>query len=135
MPELAEKCQDLSWLLTDMAKRTPGTRGVLLLSSDGLVKAAHNLDTDAAEHMAALSSGLHSLARAAGRKLASGDEVRHIAVEVDGARLFITPAGNGTCLAVLASTNTDTAMLAFEMAQLVMGVRPYLATPNRRAAC
>ena len=41
--------EDLSWLLTGLVNRVPHTRSALLLSSDGLVKAAEGLDTGAAE--------------------------------------------------------------------------------------
>lgn len=57
--------EDLSWLLTGLVNRVPHTRSALLLSSDGLVKAAEGLDTDAADQLAALASGLYSLARSA----------------------------------------------------------------------
>src|SRR5262245_33230588 len=45
---------DLSWLLTGLVQRVPHARSALLLSSDGLVKAAHGFDPDSADHMAAL---------------------------------------------------------------------------------
>jgi predicted regulator of Ras-like GTPase activity (Roadblock/LC7/MglB family) len=125
---------DLSWLLTGLVQRVPHTRSALLLSSDGLVKAAHGLDTDTADHLAALASGLYSLARSAGIRFGSGGEVRQVVVELDTALLFVSTAGSGACLAVLAESETDAAVLGYEMAMLVKSVRPYLATPARQAA-
>jgi len=125
---------DLSWLLTGLVQRVPHTRSALLLSSDGLVKAAHGLDNDAADHLAALASGLYSLARSAGMRFGDGSEVRQVVVELDTALLFVSTAGSGACLAVLAETEADAAVLGYEMAMLVKSVRPYLATPARQSA-
>ncbi|WP_101257490.1 roadblock/LC7 domain-containing protein [Streptomyces barkulensis] len=125
---------DLSWLLTGLVQRVPHTRSALLLSSDGLVKAAHGLDTDTADHLAALASGLYSLARSAGIRFGSGGEARQVVVELDTALLFVSTAGSGACLAVLAGSEADAAVLGYEMAMLVKSVRPYLATPARQPA-
>lgn len=124
---------DLSWLLTRLVQRVPHTRSALLLSSDGLVKAAHGLETDAADHMAALASGLYSLARSAGHRFGDGGAVRQVVVELETTLMFVSTAGSGTCLAVLASRDADAAVLGYEMAMLVKSVRPYLVTPVRQA--
>ncbi|MGP3981627.1 roadblock/LC7 domain-containing protein [Streptomyces sp. KR80] len=124
---------DLSWLLTGLVQRVPHTRNALLLSSDGLVKAVHGLETDAADHMAALASGLYSLARSAGMRFGDGGEVRQVVVELDTTLLFVSTAGSGACLAVLAEREADAAVLGYEMAMLVKSVRPYLGTPARQA--
>lgn len=123
---------DLSWLLTGLVQRVPHSRSALLLSSDGLVKAAHGLDPDTADHMAALASGLYSLARSAGMRLGDGGEVRQVVVELDASLLFVSTAGQGACLAVSAGREADAAVLGYEMAMLVKSVRPYLATPARQ---
>lgn len=125
---------DLSWLLTGLVQRVPHTRSALLLSSDGLVKAAHGLETDTADHLAALASGLYSLARSAGARFGDGGDVRQVVVELDTSLLFVSTAGQGACLAVLAGRDADAAVLGYEMAMLVKSVRPYLATPARQAA-
>ncbi|WP_326688737.1 MULTISPECIES: roadblock/LC7 domain-containing protein [unclassified Streptomyces] len=125
---------DLSWLLTGLVERVPHARSALLLSSDGLVKAFHGLETDTADHMAALASGLYSLGRSAGVRFADGDNVRQVVVELDTSLLFVTTAGHGACLAVFAGSEADAAVLGYEMAMLVKSVRPYLATPARQSA-
>lgn len=123
---------DLSWLLTGLVQRVPHTDSALLLSADGLVKAVHGLEPDTADHMAALASGLYSLARSAGVRLGEGGEVRQVVVELDVSLLFVSTAGQGACLAVLAGREADAAVLGYEMAMLVKSVRPYLATPPRQ---
>ncbi|GAA3770077.1 roadblock/LC7 domain-containing protein [Streptomyces chiangmaiensis] len=123
--------QNLDWLLKGLVERVPGTRSALLLSADGLRKAAEGLNDDEADHMAALASGLHSLARSAGVRFADGADVRQVVVELDTALLFVSAAGSGACLAVMADREADAAVLGYEMAMLVKSVRPYLATPAR----
>ncbi|SFC46701.1 roadblock/LC7 domain-containing protein [Streptomyces aidingensis] len=125
---------DLSWLLSGLVQRVPHTRSALLLSSDGLVKAAHGLDIDAADHLAALASGLYSLARSAGARFGDGGDVRQVVVELDATLLFVSTAGQGACLAVLAGRDADAAVLGYEMAMLVKSVRPALMTPARQHA-
>ncbi|MFB7497404.1 roadblock/LC7 domain-containing protein [Streptomyces sp. NPDC056161] len=131
----AGQSKNLDWLLAGLVQRVPYTRSALLLSSDGLSKAFDGLETVAeAEHLAALSSGLHSLARSAGMQFAQGADVRQVVVELDTALLFVCAAGSGACLAVLADREADAAVLGYEMAMLVKSVRPYLATPIRQPA-
>ncbi|MER7664055.1 MULTISPECIES: roadblock/LC7 domain-containing protein [unclassified Streptomyces] len=126
--------QNLDWLLQGLVKRVPYTRSALLLSSDGLTKAVDGLGTDEADHMAALASGMYSLARSAGSRFAGGADVRQVVVELDTALLFVSAAGSGACLAVLADSEADAAVLGYEMAMLVKSVRPYFATPARNQA-
>ena len=125
--------EELSWLLSGLLQRARHTRSALLLSSDGLVKAAYGLDdTDAADQLAALSSGLHSLARSAGKRFDNGGEVRQVLVELSNSLLFISTAGHGAVLAVLAGREADPSVVGYEMAMLVKSVRPHLVTPDRR---
>ncbi|BDM71047.1 dynein regulation protein LC7 [Streptomyces nigrescens] len=125
---------DLSWLLTGLVQRVPHARSALLLSSDGLVKAAHGFEPDSADHMAALASGLYSLARSAGVRFGDGDNVLQVVVELEASFLFVSTAGSGACLAVLAGREADVAVLGYEMSMLVKSVRPYLSTPARHQA-
>jgi predicted regulator of Ras-like GTPase activity (Roadblock/LC7/MglB family) len=126
---------DLGWLLAGLVQRVPHTRSALLLSSDGLKKAAHGLDADSADHLAALASGLFSLARSAGQRFGGGGErVRQVVAELDDTLLFVSTAGSNAVLAVLAARGADAGVLGYEMSQLVKSVRPYLATPARQSA-
>lgn len=124
---------DLDWLLTGLVQRVPYTRSAVLLSSDGLVKSVHGMDADSADHMAALASGLYSLGRSAGIRFGDGGEVRQVVVELDTSLLFVSTAGSGTYLAVVAGRETDAAVLGYEMTMLVKSVRPYLVTPPRHS--
>lgn len=125
------KSSDLDWLLSSLVQRVPHTRSALLLSSDGLKKAFHGLDSDSADHLAAVSSGLFSLARSAGNRFGGSAGVRQVVAELDDTLLFVSTAGSGAVLAVLAGRDADAGVLGYEMSQLVKSVRPYLATPAR----
>jgi predicted regulator of Ras-like GTPase activity (Roadblock/LC7/MglB family) len=126
--------QDLVWLLSGLIERVPDTRSALLLSSDGLRKAAHGLDDDGADHLAALASGLFSLARSAGVAFGGSDVVRQVVAELQDTLLFVSAAGSGAVLAVIAENTADPGVLGYEMAQLVKSVRPYLGVPVRQPA-
>ena len=126
--------QDLVWLLSGLVDRVPDTRSALLLSSDGLRKAAHGLDDDGADHLAAIASGLFSLARSAGTRFGGTDIVRQVVAELEDSLLFVSAAGSGAVLAVIAGKKADPGVLGYEMAQLVKSVRPYLSTPSRQQA-
>ncbi|HEV2638934.1 MAG TPA: roadblock/LC7 domain-containing protein [Actinocrinis sp.] len=127
-----DSIQRLSWLITGLVERVPQARSALLLSADGLVRArTSDLEKDDADHLAAVASGLWSLASGAGRKFAESGAVRQVVVEMDGALLFVGAAGFGTCISVLTSDKADPGLIGFEMAQLVRSVRPHLETAAR----
>jgi predicted regulator of Ras-like GTPase activity (Roadblock/LC7/MglB family) len=126
--------QDLVWLLSGLIDRVPDAKSALLLSSDGLRKAVHGLDHDGADHLAAVASGLFSLARSAGTRFDGTDGVRQVVAELDQSLLFVSAAGSGAVLAVIAGKGADPGVLGYEMAQMVKSVRPYLSTPARQEA-
>jgi predicted regulator of Ras-like GTPase activity (Roadblock/LC7/MglB family) len=122
---------DLAWLLRGLAEEVPVIRGSVLLSSDGMMKATHGMDRASAEHLAALASGLFSMARSAGTKFDNNNEVRQVVAELKQSQLFISWAGFNSVLAVLARGDGDPAVIGFEMARLIKAVRPFLDTAAR----
>ncbi|MFC9243726.1 roadblock/LC7 domain-containing protein [Streptomyces sp. 24-1644] len=122
---------ELDWLLDDMVTRVGEVRHVVVLSSDGLaVGASSALSREDAEHLAAVASGFHSLAKGAGRHFRAGG-VRQTMVEMDDGFLFVAAAGDGSCLAVLSTAAADIGLVAYEMARLVKRVGEHLRTPPR----
>ena len=122
---------DLAWLLKGLAEEVPVIRGSVLLSSDGMMKAAHGMDRASSEHLAALASGLFSMARSAGSKFDDDNEVRQVVTELKSSQLFISWAGFNSVLAVLAKGGADPAVVGFEMGRLIKAVRPFLDTAAR----
>jgi uncharacterized protein len=122
---------ELGWLLDDILGKVPSARHALLLSVDGLVLGSDSaMNTDSADHLAAIASGLASLARGAGRRFEVGS-VRSTIVEFDEAYLLISDAGHRTCLAVLTGSDTDLGLLAYEAELMVTRVGEHLATGER----
>jgi predicted regulator of Ras-like GTPase activity (Roadblock/LC7/MglB family) len=111
---------ELGWLLDD-----------LVLSNDGLVTGTSTgLRREDAEHLAAVSSGLHSLAKGSGRHFGAG-QVRQTMIEFEDAVLFVTAAGPGSCLCVLSAAEADIGQLAYEMTLMVNRVGEHLAVAER----
>ncbi|MEC4020413.1 roadblock/LC7 domain-containing protein [Streptomyces sp. H27-D2] len=122
----------LDWLLDDLTKRIEYIRHALVLSNDGLVTgASSDLEREDAEHLAAVASGLHSLAKGSGLHFRAG-RVRQTMIEFDDGVLFVTAAGEGSCLCVLATADADVGQVAYEMTLLVNRVGEHLSVAARQ---
>jgi predicted regulator of Ras-like GTPase activity (Roadblock/LC7/MglB family) len=124
---------ELNWLLDSLVNRVTQVHQAVVLSSDGLlVGASTGLTRENAEHLSAVAASFQSLARSAGRQFGGG-AVRQTIVEMDHAFLFVTAAGSGACLAVLAGSDADVGLIAYEMAMLVKRVGQHMSTLPRSA--
>jgi predicted regulator of Ras-like GTPase activity (Roadblock/LC7/MglB family) len=122
---------DLEWLLTDLVNRVAGIDRAVLLTRDGLLAAASvGLTREDAEHLSAVASAFHSLSRGVSHQF-DGGPVRKTMVEMESAVLFVTTAGEGSCLAVLTSGDADLGLVAYEMAVLVKRFGAHLMMPHR----
>ena len=121
----------LDWLLDDLVLRVPHITQAVFLSQDGLaLGSSRGLDQADAEHLAALAAGFQSLARGAGRHFGGGD-VRQTIIEMTSGFLFVSAAGQGTCLAVLTGAEADIGQVAYEMAVLVQRTGDHLQVNMR----
>lgn len=121
----------LDWLLDDLTERVSSVRHAMVLSTDGLVTAnSQTLDKADAEHLAAVASGLQSLAKGSGLQFGSG-QVRQTMIEFEQGLLFVTNAGEGSCLCVLTGEDTDVGAVAYEMTLLVNRVGEHLGLAAR----
>lgn len=69
----AQRSGELDWLLDDLVLRVAEVRHAVVLSNDGLaVGSSTGLRREDAEHLAAVASGFHSLAKGAGRHFGAG---------------------------------------------------------------
>ncbi|GAA2430793.1 roadblock/LC7 domain-containing protein [Actinomadura vinacea] len=125
---------DFAWLLKGLNQEVPSIRGSVLLSSDGMMKAAYGLDRANSEYLAALASGLFSMARSAGTRFDDAGEARQVVVELRSSQLYISWAGFNSVLAVLARADADPGVVGFEMARLIKAVQPFLGTAARPRA-
>ncbi|GHH62864.1 roadblock/LC7 domain-containing protein [Kitasatospora indigofera] len=123
----------LNWLLDELVSRVPQVRYAVMLSSDGLAMGTSaGLGREDGEHLAAVASGLHSLAKGAGRHFGAG-EVRQTMVELEDGFLFVAVAGESSCLAVFSTAEADLGLVAYEMARLVRRVGEHLYASPRGA--
>ena len=125
--------RDLDWLLDNLLKRTPQALHALVLSKDGL-KICHSpsLTTDQADQLAAIASGIQSLAYAASVEFGDGSGgVRQSMTEFYGGLLFIVEAGLGAHLAVVATDAADVGLIGHNMNELVEQLGEYLTSPPR----
>jgi predicted regulator of Ras-like GTPase activity (Roadblock/LC7/MglB family) len=122
---------ELDWLLDNLVSSVLGVRIAVILSPDGLsLGRSPGLSEADAGHLAALAAGAQSLARGVGVWSGYGD-VSQTIVEMEAALLFITPAGRGTCLALLADAGADAGQIAYEMAVLVKRVGQHMIANPR----
>ena len=131
MTQTTKQSANLTWLLDDLVERVPPVRQAVVLSADGLLMGASaGLGREDAEHLSAMAAGFQSLAKGASRHFRAGP-VRQTVVELESAFLLVTAAGQGACLAVLAGSDADLGLIAYEMAMLVTRVGQKLSAPDR----
>jgi predicted regulator of Ras-like GTPase activity (Roadblock/LC7/MglB family) len=122
---------ELDWLLDNLTASVDGVQNAVILSPDGLpLGRSPGLSPADADTLAALSAGAQSLAHGTGRKFGSGDVVQ-TTIEMDATILFITPAGRGTCVALLADADADHGLIAYELAVLVKRVGQHMIADPR----
>ena len=122
---------DLDWLLDRLVEQVPGTRNAIVLSDDGLVVSqSTSIARVDAERLAAIATGQQSLARGVGEVFGGGG-VRQVIIELDDIWLFISAAGRGTHLAVVADQEVDAEVMAVAMDTLVQQVGQRLGTEVR----
>lgn len=122
------------WLINGLVERVPQVTRAVVQSADGiLMGASRDLDQADAEYLAALAAGLQSLAQGARHQLDAG-EVHQTIIEMSGALLFVSAAGEGASLTVLSDADVDTGQISYEMAVLVRRVGEHLSSNPRQVA-
>ena len=111
--------RDLDWVMSKFVEDVPDAAHAILVSADGLLMAASDrLPEDRAEQVAAVSSGLASLAVGASR-LFEGGPVLQTVIEMELGYLLLMAVGDGSNLAVLTQDSADIGQVGYEMALLV----------------
>ncbi|MFC7261900.1 MULTISPECIES: roadblock/LC7 domain-containing protein [Streptomyces] len=110
--------QTFNWLLANFVRNTDGVRDAVAVSSDGLLIAVSDgLGRTEADHLAAIVSGLSSLARSASKRY-SFDGVKLIMIEMGRGFLLVSAIRDGSCLGVLADSSGELGLVGYEMAVL-----------------
>jgi predicted regulator of Ras-like GTPase activity (Roadblock/LC7/MglB family) len=123
----------LSWLLTNLIERVPAIAHAIVVSSDGLPLACSpGFPADRADQLSAITSGLTSLTQGASRMF-EGGAVTQTVVEMQRGLLIVVSIGDGSTLTVLAATDCDMGLVAYEMTMLADRAGRAL-TPKMRGA-
>src|SRR6476620_830150 len=111
--------RQLDWLVSRFVDEVPDAAHAILVSADGLLMAvSSSIPGERAEQVAAVSSGVASLAVGAAR-LFEGGAVLQTVVEMEHGYLMLMSVGDGSHLAVLTRENADIGQVGYEMALLV----------------
>jgi len=111
--------RNLDWIVSKFVEEVPSAAHAILVSADGLLMAASSsIPADRAEQVAAVSSGLASLAVGAAR-LFDGGAVLQTVVEMQNGYLLLMSVGDGSNLACLTVDSADIGQVGYEMALLV----------------
>ncbi|MEY9210982.1 roadblock/LC7 domain-containing protein [Thermobifida halotolerans] len=122
---------NLNWLLDDLVDRVVGADHAIVLSADGLlIGRSRGLSDEEGEHLSAVASAFQSLARGTSSQFDGGAVLQTI-VEMERAYLFVTAAGEGACMAVLADEQADVGMIAYEMNARIKRVGQFLSSAPR----
>jgi hypothetical protein len=128
---LTSSAQDLNWLITNFVEQVPAVAHAIVVSADGLPLAfSAGFPEDRADQLAAVTSGLTSLTQGAARVFEAGSVIQTV-VEMEGGLLLVMAISNGSSLAVLAASDCDMGLVAYEMTLLVERVGRVL-TPGPR---
>ena len=123
--------QDLDWLITDFTARVADVAHAVVVSADGVPLAvSERIPPFFAEQLAAITAGLVSLTQGAARIFAAGQPTQAL-VEMEGGLLLVKAISDGSSVAVLASPECDTDLVAYEMTRMVEAVGEVL-TPAVR---
>jgi predicted regulator of Ras-like GTPase activity (Roadblock/LC7/MglB family) len=134
MNEYGNPKPDLNWLLDDVVSRVVGAQNAIVLSADGLlIGKSAGMSKDDSDQLSAIASSLQSLAKGVSRQFNRGPVLQNM-IEMERGYLFVSAAGQGACLAVLAADSVDVEMIAYEMSRLVKRVGDYMASAPREAA-
>ena len=111
--------RDLDWVMSGFVDDVPDAAHAILVSADGLLMASStSIPGERAEQVAAVSSGLASLAVGAAR-LFEGGSVMQTIVEMEMGFLMLMSVGDGSNLTVLTTEEADIGQVGYEMALLV----------------
>jgi len=121
----------LDWLVSNFVREVHGVSHAILVSVDGLlIAASERLPKERADQLAAVSSGLASLASGASQ-LFEGGQVLQSVVEMQNGYLLLMGVGDGSHLATLAATSCDIGQIGYEMAVLVERVGNVVQSTRR----
>lgn len=124
--------QEFGWLVNEFVSRVHGVTHALVMSSDGFpLTASESVTTDDAEQLAAISSGLLSLAHNSAALFDKGG-CEQIMIRMTRGYFLFMGIGSGAGIAVLTGPGCDMKVVGYEMTQFVRNAG-HVLTPEVRA--
>ncbi len=116
---ISDDARNYTWLLQRFCDSTPGVNHAVTVSTDGLlVTMAGGSDRSGGERLAAIVSGIASLAAGAGPSYGLG-AVNKVVIDTEEGYLLVMALSAGALLGVVADRSASLATVAYEMALLV----------------
>lgn len=113
--QLSAEAKTFNWLLDSFTSNTAGVREAIAVSSDGLLMAMSAIDDRAnAERLAAVVSGMTSLAGGVANFYSLGD-LNRVVVDMADGYLLIAAISAGSVLGVIADRSANLGTVAYEM--------------------
>ncbi len=126
-PALSEDAREFQWLVGVLAADTAGVRDAIAVSADGLLIAASDTsDPAAAQRLAAVVSGLISLAGGAARGYELGG-LHKVIIDLADGYIVITALSSASVLGVVADRSASLGTIAYEMTMFASRVGHLLA--------
>jgi uncharacterized protein len=120
--QFSDGVRDVNWLLDRFVGETSGVEQALAVSSDGLLLAISTPLTRAeADKLAAMISGLISLALSASRLLAKGP-LQQVITEFGRGYLLVSTISDGSCLGVVTEQACDLGLVGYESTMLMQRI-------------
>ncbi|MFC7549730.1 roadblock/LC7 domain-containing protein [Plantactinospora sp. GCM10030261] len=113
--ELSPEARTFNWLLDSFTSSTAGVLEAIAVSSDGLLMAMSAIrDRSNAERLAAVVSGLTSLAGGAANWYSLGN-LNRVVVDMTDGYLLVSSISSGSVLGVVADRTANLGTVAYEM--------------------
>jgi uncharacterized protein len=135
VPALSTSATNFNWLISSFLKKTAGVEQGVIVSSDGILMATAGLDQRSADRVAAIVTGMRSLADGASILLKRG-ELNRVIIEMGTAFLLVAAISDGSALGIVCDKRADLGHISYEMTLLVDRVgtqlTPELVTELKR---
>lgn len=119
MTALSSTAQNFNWLVDNFVDTTVGVTDAVAVSSDGLLIArSRSLPRDGADQVAAIVTGLVSLAQGASRAFRF-DDLQQVIVTMSGGYLLVSAISEGSALGVVAEAGCDVGVVGYQTTLLV----------------
>lgn len=123
--------EGFAWLVSNFVFEVPGVEHAVVVSADGLLlTSSTGFPAEHAEQLAAIVSGVHSLAKGAAWLFGKG-QAEQLLLRMRRGHLLVSAISDGSALAVLTSKDADLKVVAYQATRLVEDAG-HVLTPRLR---